>query len=229
MAASVILNKYNTVLRANAAALIERANSLLQSEIKNGSKLLDIGSGEGAVIAEIFIEKSGIKFSKILGSDFDAEHVKFANEKYKTSEISFEIFDVTKEVPNSIKEQAPFDVVTSFHLFHFLNNEEIKYLVKNIKASLLKNGGHFLFFFILNLCPFDLEEKLSKKYPQGQASSVINYFTSSLKDDRIVEDICNILSDEGFDLLLSDVSKLDHTFKAGEMRGFYRIFMCVVN
>lgn len=214
MSASADFNKYNFVTRTNASNLLAQSRILLQSNIKDGSKLLDVGTGDGSVTIECFIEKSGINFSKVVGSDFDVEHVKFANEKYKTSTVNFEVFDVSKEIPESIKMSAPFDVVTCIHMLHLLTHDQVINAVKNIK-SLLKKDGLFYFFSPLNFCPPNLESTLMKKYPNGEAIPAIKFFTSNFKS----ENIRKVLIDEGFEFILFDNANVKYTFGPGEMKG----------
>lgn len=218
MSASALLNKFNLISRTNAATLFGQSRVLLQSKIKSGSKLLDLGTGDGGVFNEIFLKNSGLKFSKIIGSDFDPEHVKFATEKYSNQNLSFEVFDASKEPPKSIRDSAPYDIVTSFHMLHIIKFEQIISAVKNVK-SLLKQNGYFYFFIPLNMCPPDLEAKLLEKYPEGQGTPIANFFGPNVKRENIFEDIREVLKNEGFDLILFDSQPLSYTYAPGQMKG----------
>lgn len=217
---SLTLNQTNFLTRDSTACLVDRASDLIKSKVKDGSTLFDMGTGDGAATIENFIEKTGIKFSKVIGSDYDTEHVKFANGKYGSPSIHFEIYDATKEVPNRIKVLAPFDIVTAFHMYHLLTNEEVFQSVKNVK-KVLKKGGVFYFTLILELCPTDLKEKLLAKYSLDQVSPIFDFFDPTFqKDDKFASELKACLIKEGFDLDSYEHHAITYVYKSdAQMRG----------
>ncbi|KAL7024898.1 hypothetical protein ACKWTF_013240 [Chironomus riparius] len=88
--------------------------------------VLDIGSGCGKILKEIIVDKSGLKFSKVVGVDVSEEMVKFSNEKYGSDLISFQVMDAGSEIPENFKNQK-FDLVTSFLCLHWIKDFDLAF------------------------------------------------------------------------------------------------------
>lgn len=104
-------------------------------EIKTGSKILEIGCGEGLFLSRI------VKHYKVHGTgvDVSAESVKFANENYRNEKLFFLKEDAEKL---SFKNNS-FDFVVSFDALEHIENKE-KVIKEMIRV--LKPGGKLLIY-----------------------------------------------------------------------------------
>ena len=109
-----------------------------------GSKdlvLLDVGSGDGKILTDVVIGKSGLKFSKVIGVDVSQEMLRYSQAKYCSELVSFQFMDAGKEIPENLKNQQ-FDIVSSFYCLHWIG--DLNAAFGNIH-DLLKPNGIFCF------------------------------------------------------------------------------------
>lgn len=214
------LSKNNFTMRAFASCLVSRSLKLLRTKILDNSTLFDIGTGDGSTTIYSFIGNSGIKFSKIIGSDINPEFVQFANRKFGDAVTTFEVYDAAGEIPETIKSSVPFDVVSSFHCLHWMKFEDIKKSILNVK-TLLKPNGYFYFFFPLNLSPSKMKEKLLQRYPPGtfDLTPVFQFYKTVMKDQNFPDELREFLKTEGFELELFEVPALQLVYDLEEIRG----------
>lgn len=105
--------------------------------IKNGSKILDVGTGTGILIS-FLIEQVGKK-GEVTAIDFSNKMIEVAQRKYAYKNVSFicdDVFEV--DLPNEY-----FDFIICYSVFpHF----EDKQSAINTLSKYLKNGGMFAIF-----------------------------------------------------------------------------------
>ena len=124
-----IANEWDNIIEVNE----EKINNLLSKlDIKEGEKILDVGTGTGVLIPFL---KNLNKTGYIKGVDISNGMLEVARKKYKDiSNLEFELIDVEKEV---LKER--YDKIILYSMFPHLQNKTrtIKSLVKN---NLNENG-----------------------------------------------------------------------------------------
>ena len=92
---------------------------------------LDIGCGPGTFL--------NLLDKKSIGIDISKDQIQYAQKKFKNSKIKF--FKFKKKIPlksNSI------DTITMIELIEHLNNKDLKFLIKECRRVLKKNGTIFL-------------------------------------------------------------------------------------
>ena len=97
--------------------------------IKNGSKVLDIGCGYGAVAFSIASKVPGVK---VLGIDFDRDRLDQAKKNNNFKNLDFIYGDATKSIP-----EGPWDVVVLSNVLEHIE-DRILFLTQIIKLSQCK-------------------------------------------------------------------------------------------
>ena len=146
--------------------------------------LLDIGSGCGCILNEVFVGKSGLKFSKVIGIDKSEEIVKFSNEKYGSDLISFQVMDAEKETPENLKNQK-FDLVTSFYSLHW--NGDLNAAFQNVQNFLHPYG--FFCCVLLHVPKTIIQELMESK--EDYVKHIINF--DSLPDSQLISDPSKVI------------------------------------
>lgn len=97
-----------------------------------GRYVLDAGCGEG--YGSFYLSR----FAKeVMGTDYDEEIIKYANNKYKSKNLEFKTMDITKLE----FEPNVFDVVCAFQVIEHIKEYQ-KFLYEIYKV--LKEGGYFI-------------------------------------------------------------------------------------
>lgn len=112
----------------------------LFDNIQRGSRVLDIGCGNGSSLIKLISEKdcSGI------GIDFSAEMVKLARQKALSESLSERVEWYQRGVPPVPNEWGPFDVAYSQRcLINLTDVEQQKEAVLSVKDT-LKSGGMYI-------------------------------------------------------------------------------------
>lgn len=112
----------NFAQRKTAFEVLEDFSHHLNWQNSEG-KLLDIGTGSGDVLLEFIVPKLPKKV-KVYGSDISTEMVKFAKENFGNEIASFHQADICAEYELLAKKlPGPFDNITSFFCFHWIQNQ----------------------------------------------------------------------------------------------------------
>lgn len=96
-----------------------------------GKRVLEVGCGPG-IWFPWFQE-----CDYFLGLDWNAEHIKTANEKWASEKSKFECRDVTTLSQSSDRK---FDVVIAFGLLHHINDADAKKLLSHVYDLLAEDG-----------------------------------------------------------------------------------------
>lgn len=158
-------------------------------------EVLDIGSGCGQIFNEVFVPKSGLKLSKVIGVDMSEEMVKFANENYGSDSMSFFVMDASKEVPENLKK-FKFDLVTSFFCMHWITDLDKAF--QNVHNFLKPNG---IFCCIFTQVPKAQFQGLI----ESDNESFKNVFANIFPNFQLLSDPCEVikkhLNDNGMEIL----------------------------
>ncbi|CAG9806908.1 unnamed protein product [Chironomus riparius] len=146
--------------------------------------LLDIGSGCGRILSEVFVGKSGLKFRKVIGIDKSEEMVNISNEKYGNDLISFQLMDAEKEIPENLKN-LKFDLVTSF--FSLPWNCDLNSAFQNVQTFLHPYG--FLCCIILHVPKAIIQELKESK--DDYVKHLIDF--DNLPDSQLIDDPSKVI------------------------------------
>jgi len=128
----------------NSSIQFEGANKLLkQTNFRGDESILDIGSGDGKVTAEI---SSYIPKGKVIGIDSSDEMIQYANRKFCSSDfpnISFSLQNAEK-----LNYESEFDVIFSSFALHWV--KDLASFMKRAQRA-LKNGGKIAFIIPLGI------------------------------------------------------------------------------
>lgn len=120
---------------SNPDSLSSKKILTLDSYIKGGHCLLDVGMGTGELV-ELEIEK----FDKIYGIDVDSESVNICKERFKNKKhVEIAQGDITR-----IDSDIQFDYITACDVLEHVEINETKKILQNIH-SLLDDNGVFIF------------------------------------------------------------------------------------
>ncbi|KAG5680146.1 hypothetical protein PVAND_009671 [Polypedilum vanderplanki] len=200
-----IYHKVNQYQVQNASDCIKKVKALLHDKFGNQKcKLLDIGTGDGRVLSEVFIKESGLNFDKVLGSDINLEMIKVAKKNYQNDLIKFEQLNIEDLEASSefLKVYGTFDIVTSYFCLHWI--KDLKIALSNVKKFLKLNGVfHFILVDSCSVSYAFIELANNLKY-YGYRDDILNY---PLNKDFDHENLDNIINDLGFEVKMTE-SKL---------------------
>lgn len=172
---------------------IEKTKNLLCEKLDDECIAIDIGTANFA-LCEIFIEKSGLKLSKII-----------VKEEGATAEnLHHVIFDIESSLSDELKSEAPFDIATSFAT-HF---DDLKSAILNVN-SILRPNGVFCFSIAIHNCLGDLCEELAEKH-QTYKDKIVNCLTSLSGSEKLSEELPKILSESDFTVDYFEVMPISH-------------------
>ncbi|KAG5680142.1 hypothetical protein PVAND_009667 [Polypedilum vanderplanki] len=140
-------NKVQALYSSSCINLIKKF--LIEKFGNQKCKFLDIGTGDGRVLSEVFVKQSGLNFEKVLGSDINLEMIKVAKKNYQNDLIKFEQLNIEDEEASSelLKVHGTFDIVTSYFCLHWI--KDLKIALSNVKRF-LKPSGVFHFIVVTN-------------------------------------------------------------------------------
>lgn len=163
-----------------ALVALEKVKSLFLEKAQSGNLLrsIDIGCGDGKVLKEIFIEKCGLNFSEVVGTDKSSDMVKFAQNKYGSDKINFRVLDITSS--NIDENFGTFDIATSYFVFHWV--KDLPQALKNMH-KLLKPGGIFHLHFCVDFSVSKFYASLLKKCKSVEMDKAIRDSASPFQED----------------------------------------------
>jgi ubiquinone/menaquinone biosynthesis C-methylase UbiE len=116
--------------KQGAQSIMEKFSCFLSCSSTTDRKLVDIGCGNGDVLAKIIVPKFK-KLSKVEGIDISSEMIELAANKYQSDLISFTEVDFgsdfmsTKDKNNLTRIKAEgFDIITSLYCLHWIKNQK---------------------------------------------------------------------------------------------------------
>lgn len=107
----------NQFQASSAFVYINKVKDLLREKYgKKKCKLLDIGTGDGRILSEVFVKTSGLIFEKIVGVDINNEMLNVAKKTYENDLTTFEILDIQDEekCEEFLKIHNQFDIATAY-------------------------------------------------------------------------------------------------------------------
>jgi demethylmenaquinone methyltransferase/2-methoxy-6-polyprenyl-1,4-benzoquinol methylase len=125
-------NSWDDLVKPNKSKIVNFLNLL---EIKNGDKILDVGSGTGVLIP--FLDEKVGKEGVITAIDFSENMIEIARDKYPSKSypnVKFKVDDATK-----INLNPTYDTIICYSSFpHFTNKEKA---IDNLSKGLKKGGN----------------------------------------------------------------------------------------
>lgn len=94
--------------------VMEGIHSFFCERIPPGAHVLDVGCGIGALAHAIARSVKGVQ---VVGVDYDAQHIKFASERYKETNLRFMEGDATNALP-----EKSFEVIVLSSVLEHLND-----------------------------------------------------------------------------------------------------------
>lgn len=190
-------------------------------------KLVDIGTGDGRVLKEVFLQHSGMNFMKVLGTDRRINVINFAQDTYGSDSINFEVLDIehgSDEQISKVIEESQFDFATSFFCLHYVR--DFKRTFNNIN-KLLRLEGSFYFNFVASCKLNDIHLELAEKFPMLKKIILDKYpILANIKDFE--KRFSNILLQSGFkiDFLNFEIHEFDFKNEKG-FRGKFLILIVI--
>ena len=115
-----LYHKSNNLQKRDALLCLEEYTQKIKW--KNfGNTVLDIGSGDGSVTANLLIKFLPSNCT-IVGCDKSERMVQFANKQYATNLIKFTILDIEGDLPNELRGKV--DLVFSNYTLHWITEQE---------------------------------------------------------------------------------------------------------
>jgi ubiquinone/menaquinone biosynthesis C-methylase UbiE len=127
-----LYHKSNEVQKRDAKSIIEEFSPYLDVSANTDRKLLDIGCGDGDVLAEIVVARFK-HLKKVVGTDITSEMIQFARKHYENDIMSFVQCDFGSDFMSLKNGEASsemkslnaesFDLITSFFCLHWIHNQ----------------------------------------------------------------------------------------------------------
>ena len=179
---------YNFAQRKSALEVLNNFHHHFKWPNGNEGKLLDIGSGSGDVLIELVVPKLP-KTVKIYGTDVSAEMVKFAKQNFGTQVASFYQADISADYELLAKRlPQPFDNITSFFCFHWIQNQRFVPLQFLYKIFLTTFVNFVAFHFLIGQKRKAIENVYKLLKPHG---TVLMEFLSSSPVFEIYQELSN--------------------------------------
>ena len=131
-----IKDKDSTQICSRDIGLNELEGNQILSKIKDGSKILEIGCGNGLLYDEI---KKRFQIEKYIGTDFVKELIDICNNKKKGDEDSFVQLDMTEVNLKSFNEK--FDFIVSKRAIQNVIDNQLQIEAIDNFGAFLKNDG----------------------------------------------------------------------------------------
>ncbi|KAL7048097.1 hypothetical protein ACKWTF_003212 [Chironomus riparius] len=156
-----LYSKHNEEQTQSAKKFFKYFGEFLREKFgKNSVTIIDIGTGCGRVLVEIFMTESQLNFSKVVGVDKSQAMVDLAIKTYGNDHIYFHLMDIQESIPRPMKFPE-FDIVSSFYCLHWVQDLPLAFVkIKNF----LKSDGIFCCVFILTHILIDIWNELIDKY-----------------------------------------------------------------
>ena len=116
--------------------------ALSKISFKGNESVLDIGSGDGRITAEI---AKRVPQGSVLGIDISPNMIEHARNNHQQDNVSFELYDISKgknfyDLQKQLKESHSFHVITAFSSLSWIKNQSQAF---NNIFYLLKAKGQF--------------------------------------------------------------------------------------
>ena len=192
-----LYSKHNGEQTQSAKKFFKYFGEFLREKFeKNPVTIIDIGTGCGRVLVEIFMTESKLNFSKVVGIDKSQAMVDLAVKNYGDDYILFYLMDIEIKVPKLL-EFPKFDIVSSFYCLHW--TQDLTAAFKMIK-NFMKPDGVFCCVFILTHILIDIWNELIDKYSPYMENwrKNFNYICYEENADEIIK---QMLCESGIDII----------------------------
>lgn len=114
--------KNNGLQKNDARYVLDNYFDLVRWNSAEEESVVDVGCGIGDVTCELLLPRIPKTAQKLVGVDFSADMVEFAQCKWRLPRVNFEKLDITTEsVPPDLEEG--FDHVFSFYCLHWVQEQ----------------------------------------------------------------------------------------------------------
>lgn len=185
--------QWNT-LRDHENEMLRKYSKLINWRSDQLDSVLDIGCAGGDITNDLILPLLPEKFTRLVGVDFNENMVKFAEENYAKSKVSFDKLDISGDMSGFLKDHEKFDHVISFLCLHLIPDQKIA--MENI-FKLLKPDGDCLLYIIAEHRLFDMYYDLYGKWKR-YLPMVDKFISPYYHRVNPVEMLTNLMEKAGF-------------------------------
>lgn len=207
--------KHWNPLRDNEREILQKYSKMMKWRTDGLDSLLDIGCAGGDITNDCIMPILPKNFTRLVGVDVSESMVRFANDNFATSKVSFEKLDIGGDISEFLKKHEPFDHVVSLLCLHLIPDQKIA--MENIFKS-LKPTGDCLLYIIAEQRLFDMYYDLYEKWNQ-YLPKVDNFISPYYHRVNPVEMLTNWLKNAGFQTPFVEMVKTTVHYKD---ENFYR-------
>ncbi|KAJ6641643.1 Solute carrier family 25 member 44 [Pseudolycoriella hygida] len=214
------MNNPDLFRHTNLASRMVRINFLDEFKSKvywrpdGKDSLLDIGCAGGEITSENIQKILPKTFTRLVGVDINENMVKYANKLFGNTKIRFSLLDIGGDVSNFLKENEPFDHITTLNTLHLVPDQ--KKAIENI-YKLLSPQGNCLLYTIVDSPNFCAYKKMIKKWSEymENADDYVSFFYKRINPEYMLK---KLLKDAGFKECI--VEQRQHHFTYDTMDAF---------
>lgn len=181
-------------LREHESEILKKYSKMIKWRSDGLDSALDIGCAGGDVTNECIVPLLPEKFTRLIGVDISESMVRFANDNFANSKISFDQLDIGVDISEFLSKHEPFDHVFSLLCLHLIPDQKLA--MENI-YKLLKPTGDCLLYIIAEQRLFDMYYDLYGKWNQ-YLPKVDNFISPYYHRVNPVEMLTNLLQNAGF-------------------------------
>lgn len=111
-------------LRDNEREILQKYSKMMNWRTDQFDSLIDIGCAGGDVTNDFVLPLLPENFTRVIGVDVSETMVRFANENYANSKVSFEKLNIGDEIGEFLNRHEPFDHVVSLLCLHLVPDQK---------------------------------------------------------------------------------------------------------
>lgn len=210
----------NLASRTVRVKFLEEFKSRTKWRSDKKDSLLDIGCAGGDITTENIQKIMPSTFSRLVGVDINENMINYANKMFANSKISFSVLDIGGDVSKFVKENEPFDHITSLNCLHLVPDQKLA--IENI-FKLLGPNGNCLLYTIVESPNFCAYKKMIDQWPEymADADDYVSYFYKRISPTYMMT---KLLKNAGFKECMVEEKQHHFTYdNIGVLEGEYRM------